>query len=231
MCYRSFVICNKTEILLERKSNVHYTFKNSLFLECLLQLKKRALKNEFKYGVVISQQEKILPLKFFLNTDTLYSLCCTKNLWHQIMQIIISNHSNLYLSFKESWIQLEFKASRWVCYILFQLLTIYKAPLKRAQHCWPTTPNVVGCYMLRPFAHPVVCCWMLLRVVGSCHIRLHTTANKDATTPNIALLAACTQLKNDAFTGSIVLYQSKTRPKIDQIWRYENAYAHFKSLW
>ena len=24
-----------------------------------------------------------------------------------------------------------------------------------AQHCWPTTPNIVGCYMLRRFAHPV----------------------------------------------------------------------------
>ena len=25
--------------------------------------------------------------------------------------------------------------------------------------------NLVGCYMLRPFAHPVACCWMLLRKV------------------------------------------------------------------
>ena len=41
-----------------------------------------------------------------------------------------------------------------------------KAPCKRTQHCWPTTPNIVGCYMLRPFAHPVACCWMLLLVVA-----------------------------------------------------------------
>ena len=26
-------------------------------------------------------------------------------------------------------------------------------------------PNIVGCYMLRPFAHLVACCWMLLRSV------------------------------------------------------------------
>ena len=26
------------------------------------------------------------------------------------------------------------------------------APCKRTQRCWPTTPNVVGCYMLRPGA-------------------------------------------------------------------------------
>ena len=28
------------------------------------------------------------------------------------------------------------------------------------------TPNIVGCYMLRPFSHPVACCWILLRVVA-----------------------------------------------------------------
>ena len=33
------------------------------------------------------------------------------------------------------------------------------------QYFWPTNPNIVGCYVLRPFAHPVACCWMLLRVV------------------------------------------------------------------
>ena len=26
--------------------------------------------------------------------------------------------------------------------------------------------NIVGCYMLRPFAHSVASCWMLLRVVA-----------------------------------------------------------------
>ena len=41
----------------------------------------------------------------------------------------------------------------------------FNAPCKRTQYCWPTTPNVVGCYMLRPFAHPVACCCVLLRKV------------------------------------------------------------------
>ena len=41
-----------------------------------------------------------------------------------------------------------------------------KPKCKRTKHCWPTTPNIVGCYMFRPFAHPVACCWMLLRVVA-----------------------------------------------------------------
>ena len=40
-----------------------------------------------------------------------------------------------------------------------------KATCKRTQHCWPTTPNIVRCYMLRPFDLDA-CCWMLLRVVA-----------------------------------------------------------------
>ena len=46
---------------------------------------------------------------------------------------------------------------------------IHKALRKRTQHCWPTTPNIVGCYMLRPFhslLHVVICCCVLLGVVA-----------------------------------------------------------------
>ena len=33
--------------------------------------------------------------------------------------------------------------------------------------------NIVGCYMLRPFAHPVTCCCVLLGVAGQqCCVRL-----------------------------------------------------------
>ena len=39
-----------------------------------------------------------------------------------------------------------------------------KALCKRAQNCWATTSNVVGCYMLRPFARPVACCCGFLGV-------------------------------------------------------------------
>ena len=121
------------------------------------------------------------------------------------------------------------------------------------KNCWPTTPNIVGCYMLRPFTHPVACCcakfetgqtfqpttpnisfvpwspklsatmfdpfaqlfqhcwgrarslhtvykdlWVVSfprctagpNIDGSCCIRLHTTANMHATTPNVRLHAA-----------------------------------------
>ena len=34
------------------------------------------------------------------------------------------------------------------------------------QHCWSTTRNIGGCYMLRPFAHPVACCCVLLGVAA-----------------------------------------------------------------
>ena len=41
-------------------------------------------------------------------------------------------------------------------------------PCKRTQHCWPTTRNIVGPNMLRPFAwnhNNVGTCWYLLRIV------------------------------------------------------------------
>ena len=63
-------------------------------------------------------------------------------------------------------------------------------------YCWPTTPNIVGCYMLRPFAQVVGCCcvfvvqslfsqqlpaFLLFRdrrsVAQQCWIRLHSSSN------------------------------------------------------
>ena len=72
--------------------------------------------------------------------------------------------------------------------VYFQLINGYlKAPCKQTQHCWPTTPNIVGCHMLRPFAHHCQQgrnnsqnCWS--NIAGNCCILLNTTANKDATT-------------------------------------------------
>ena len=62
-----------------------------------------------------------------------------------------------------------------------------KAPCKRMQHCCPTTPNIVGCYTLRPFAHPPYC--ILFRVVASCCAKSETGqtisyVQTDAGTPN-----------------------------------------------
>ena len=41
-----------------------------------------------------------------------------------------------------------------------------KATYKQTKHFWPTIPNIVGCYMLLSFAHPVTYCCVLLRVVA-----------------------------------------------------------------
>ena len=46
------------------------------------------------------------------------------------------------------------------------LISSCKAPSKRTRHCRPTTPNIVGCYMLRTFAHPVVHCCVSLKAVA-----------------------------------------------------------------
>ena len=64
--------------------------------------------------------------------------------------------------------------------------------------------------MLRPIAHPVACYWMLLRVVGSCYISLHTTANTDAATPLPTLLTQqCWELLLCPFARSFT----------DQLWQ------------
>ena len=47
-------------------------------------------------------------------------------------------------------------------------------------------PNIIGCYMLRPFAHPIACCLQLLGVVAQ---RIETGqtlsyVQMDATAPN-----------------------------------------------
>ena len=34
-----------------------------------------------------------------------------------------------------------------------------------AEHCWPTTPDIVGCYMLCALVHPAACFCLLLGVV------------------------------------------------------------------
>ena len=46
----------------------------------------------------------------------------------------------------------------------------HKAPSKRG--------NNVGCYMLRPFAHPVACCCVLLCFVGNCCAKFETAQTR-----------------------------------------------------
>ena len=48
----------------------------------------------------------------------------------------------------------------------------------RTQHCLPTTPNIVGCYTLRPLAHPVASCWA----------KFETGQTFQPTTPNISFI-------------------------------------------
>ena len=50
-----------------------------------------------------------------------------------------------------------------------------KAPCKRTQHCWPTTPNIVGCYML-------------VHVVAFCCAKFKTGKIFQPTTPNISFV-------------------------------------------
>ena len=44
-------------------------------------------------------------------------------------------------------------------------VTQAEAPCKRTQRCWPSSPKIAGYFILRQFAHPVGCCYVLLGVV------------------------------------------------------------------
>ena len=66
---------------------------------------------------------------------------------------------------------------------------IFKGPCKRSQHCWPTRRNIVGPNMLRAFAHHVVCCCVLLRLVGSCWMKFETGQTSEPTSANISIIS------------------------------------------
>ena len=64
-----------------------------------------------------------------------------------------------------------------------------KGPCKRSQHCWPTRRNIVGPNMLRAFAHHVVCCCVLMRLVGSCWMKFETGQTSEPTSANISIVS------------------------------------------
>ena len=89
----------------------------------------------------------------------------------------------------------------------YRSLRLLVATFKRTQHCWPTTPNIVGCYILHTFAHPVACCWELLRKVWKrSNVYLHVNERnsfQNCWTNNIMLgvvASVCT-----SFTHNIIL--------------------------
>ena len=71
-----------------------------------------------------------------------------------------------------------------VAYFTSRIQLQSKAPCKRTQHCWPTTPNIVGCYMLRPFAHPVACCCAKFQTLCN-NIQQHATGGQTDAICNI----------------------------------------------
>ena len=60
------------------------------------------------------------------------------------------------------------------------LIFLCKAQFKWIQHCWSTTPNIVGCYLL-------------LHVAGSCCAKLETGQSFEPTTPNISFVLSADQ--------------------------------------
>lgn len=78
-------------------------------------------------------------------------------------------HNQLTLRIVKS---LNFKASQYFQTELYESIADSRI-FTVATLCHRTQPRANGRYMLRPFANPVACCCVLLRVVGSCCVRLH----------------------------------------------------------
>ena len=49
--------------------------------------------------------------------------------------------------------------------------------------------NIVGPNMLRAFAHHVVCCCVLLRLIGSCRVKFETGQTSEPTSANISIVS------------------------------------------
>ena len=77
------------------------------------------------------------------------------NLVHAVTNAILGNRGGVNRKF--SW-RARVKRTRNLPRILYEHFGVLK-PRANGR-------NIVGCYMLRSFAHPVACCWMLLRVVA-----------------------------------------------------------------
>ena len=73
--------------------------------------------------------------------------CCTT------VRILRSFYSFLFLCWKET---INFSVWQYKEENDKHILKSKACPWKRTQHCWLTTPNIVGCYMLCPFTG--ICC-------------------------------------------------------------------------
>ena len=49
--------------------------------------------------------------------------------------------------------------------------------------------NIVGPNMLQAFAHHVVCCCVLLRLIGSCWVKFETGQTSEPTSANISIVS------------------------------------------
>ena len=89
-------------------------------------------------------------------------ICCVRvqrfsfNNWdwcRTTVRILLSFYLFLFLCWKET---INFSVWQYRDINDKHILKSKACPWKRTQHCWLTTPNIVGCYMLCPFTG--ICC-------------------------------------------------------------------------
>ena len=105
-----------------------------------------------------------------------------------------------------------------------------KGPCKRSQHCWPIRRNIVGPNMLRAFAHHVVCCCVILRLVGWSLKRLqHVGPNNVASCWPTMLRAFARALKASLLKKKCWIYRFWI--VVNGNWSRKNNFNHFLTGW
>ena len=103
-------------------------------------------------------------------------------------------------------------------------VSVTKGPCKRTQHCWPTTRNIVGPNMLRPFAwnhnnvgtcwQLVACCLKPVKLLGPCKRTQHCLPKNPNNTQQ-----CCDLLRPFAWAFIVRTIISHTKSQYG-IWRY-----------
>ena len=99
------------------------------------------------------------------------------------------------------------------------LQAISEAQYKRTQHFWPKLSTNVGCYRLCPFAHPVACCCVLLRVVACCCATFRTCQKADLATERERQVSTARANQAPGLTN-----------RREANWAPENAFSPFREL-
>ena len=125
----------------------------------------------------------------------------------------------------------------WAPNLSYQKVFYYcKGPCKRTQHCWPTTPNIVGPNNV------VTCCFRLhrtktmLALVGICYVQLETGQTDYGQTvgtpsPNISIVLRPAKPAQQWNPNNVGLVKTSAHAPCNIFFQKTNNRSAFSSFW